>query len=79
MNRAGLEDVNIHTMRHTFASRMVQHGMTIHEVSSLLGHSDITTTMRYAHLDHAATSSKATDILNNMRTVPVSLPSCRPR
>lgn len=45
-----LEDVSLHTLRHTFASRLVQRGIPIQTVSKLLNHSTIQMTMRYAHL-----------------------------
>lgn len=49
--RAGLPDVHLHDLRRTFASRLVQEGMTIQAVSRLLRHSDISiTAARYAHL-----------------------------
>lgn len=48
--RAGLENVRIHDLRHTYASNAVSSGMPIQMVGRLLGHSQIQTTMRYAHL-----------------------------
>ncbi|MFN2343987.1 MAG: tyrosine-type recombinase/integrase, partial [Desulfonatronovibrio sp.] len=48
--KAGLEDVRLHTLRHSFASFLINGGRSIYEVGKLLGHSQISTTMRYAHL-----------------------------
>jgi integrase len=48
--RAGLENVRIHDLRHTYASNAVSSGMPIQMVGRLLGHTQIQTTMRYAHL-----------------------------
>jgi integrase len=47
---AKLKDVSLHTLRHTYASRLVMGGVPIYNVSKLLGHSKIQMTMRYAHL-----------------------------
>jgi integrase len=47
---AKLKGVSLHTMRHTYASRLVMRGVPIYNVSKLLGHSKIQMTMRYAHL-----------------------------
>jgi len=49
-NKAGLDDLRIHDLRHTFASQAVMNGTPLALVSKLLGHAKITTTMRYAHL-----------------------------
>ena len=48
--RAGLSDVRIHDLRHTYASNAVSSGMPIQMVGRLLGHTQLQTTMRYAHL-----------------------------
>jgi len=52
----GYEDVTIHTLRHTFASRLVQGGRPIYNVQELMGHNTQEMTKRYAHLapDHGA-------------------------
>ena len=47
---AGLEDVRMHDLRHSFASRALALGETLPVIGKLLGHSDIETTARYAHL-----------------------------
>jgi integrase len=48
--RLGIRNTNIHTFRHTFASYLIMSGVDLVTVKELLGHRDITTTMRYAHL-----------------------------
>ena len=47
---AGLEDVRLHTLRHTVASHAVMNGVPVPVVSRLLGHSNAQMTLRYAHL-----------------------------
>ena len=47
---AGIEDVRLHDLRHTHASHAVMNGIPVPVVSRLLGHSDVRTTLRYAHL-----------------------------
>ena len=42
--------MSLHTLRHTFISRLVQAGRPLPEVAALAGHRAITMTMRYAHL-----------------------------
>lgn len=48
--KAGLRLVGWHSLRHSFASHLVMRGVSIVTVQRLLGHVDIKTTMRYAHL-----------------------------
>lgn len=47
---AGIRRIGWHVLRHTFASHLVTIGINIKTIQELLGHSDIRTTMRYAHL-----------------------------
>lgn len=49
-HNAGLDDVRLHDLRHSFASFLVNNGRSLYEVQKLLGHSQIKTTQRYAHL-----------------------------
>jgi integrase len=48
--RAGMPEFRVHDLRHSFASFLVNAGRSLYEVQDLLGHSDIRTTSRYAHL-----------------------------
>jgi integrase len=48
--RAGLKDVRIHDLRHTFASAAVASGQGLPMIGKLLGHTQVQTTARYAHL-----------------------------
>lgn len=61
--RAGLPDVRMHDLRHSFASNLVNAGQSIYVVGKLLGHSQVKTTQRYAHLSdatlHAAVDAAA--------------------
>ncbi len=47
---AGIKDVRIHDLRHSFASLGVRSGMSLPLVGKLLGHKSVQTTARYAHL-----------------------------
>ncbi|WP_180980715.1 site-specific integrase [Sinorhizobium sp. M4_45] len=48
--KAGLEDIRLHDLRHNFASTAVSSGQSLYIVGKLLGHSQSQTTQRYAHL-----------------------------
>jgi integrase len=70
--KAGLDDVTWHTFRHTFASRLNHEGADLMTVKELLGHSDIKTTMRYAHSNREARRSAVVRLGANLVTPPVS-------
>jgi integrase len=46
----GLSDVRMHDLRHSFASLLINSGRTLYEVQHILGHTQVKTTQRYAHL-----------------------------
>ncbi|MBQ8744113.1 MAG: site-specific integrase, partial [Mailhella sp.] len=48
--KAGLEDVRMHDLRHSFASFLINSGCSLYEVQRILGHHDPKVTTRYAHL-----------------------------
>jgi site-specific recombinase XerD len=48
---AELEDLRIHDLRHTYASTLINSGVSLYEVQTLLGHSSLQMTQRYAHLE----------------------------
>ena len=50
---ANLPNVRVHDLRHSFASALVNSGISLYEVQELLGHSSIKTTQRYAHLNQS--------------------------
>ena len=65
--RAGIPDVRIHDLRHNFASLLINSGRSLYEVQKLLGHADISTTQRYAHLTQD-TLRDATEVVSS--TIP---------
>lgn len=48
--RADLRQIGWHVLRHTFGSRLAQEGASPKAIQELMGHSDLTTTLRYMHL-----------------------------
>ena len=54
---------SVHTLRHTFATRMADAGMEMQELAKILGHTDISMTYRYYHLTKKV-NDKMRDILN---------------
>ena len=57
--RAGLEDVRLHDLRHSFASRALALGESLPTIGKLLGHARIETTARYAHLARDSVDASA--------------------
>lgn len=67
-SRAGLPDCTAHTLRHTHATRLIQNGLNLYEVKEMLGHADIKTTMRYAHIEQRSVSIKAREVMDRLNS-----------
>jgi integrase len=64
--RAGLKDVRIHDLRHTFASTAVAAGQGLPMIGRLLGHTQVQTTARYAHLAAEPVRTAADAVASNL-------------
>ena len=67
--RAGLKDVRIHDLRHSFASGGLLVGEGLPMIGKLLGHTQIQTTARYAHLANDPVKSAANRIASRIAEV----------
>ena len=56
-DRAHVPGVHPHRFRHTLATNLIDRGMSIQEVSVILGHADIRTTMKYIHVNEKNTEN----------------------
>jgi site-specific recombinase XerD len=73
MQASGLNDpaissemgrATIHSLRHTFASLLLQRGASLADIQHALGHKNLTMTMRYAHLLQGESVAKLAGIMN---------------
>ena len=60
--RAGLDDVRLHDLRHSYASRALALGESLPVIAKLLGHAQVQTTARYTHLTRDAVKDAATRV-----------------
>ena len=61
--RARIEDVGLHDCRHSFASRALALGESLPAIAKLLGHSQVQTTARYAHLARDSVRASAARVV----------------
>ena len=64
--RAGLDDVRIHDLRHSYASRALALGESLPVIAKLLGHAQIQTTARYTHLTRDAVKDAAVRVARDI-------------
>ena len=67
--QAGIEDVRLHDLRHTFASHAVMQRVPLPIVSRLLGHTGTRMTLRYAHVGDRETEAAAERVGNAIASV----------
>ena len=61
-----LKDVRIHDLRHTFASTAIASGQGLPMIGKLLGHTQVQTTARYAHLAADPIKNAADQVASNI-------------
>ena len=60
-NKAGIKkEVGVHSLRHSFATHLLDNGTDLYTIKELLGHTNLQTTMRYMHL----TARRIDEIVN---------------
>jgi integrase/recombinase XerD len=60
------ENIHFHSLRHSYASMLARNGVSLYTISSLLGHTSITTTQIYSHLDNK-TLFRAVETINQSK------------
>mgnify|MGYP003668140390 CR=1 FL=1 len=70
--RAGFTGLRIHDLRHTYASNALASGLSIEMVGKLLGHTQLQTTMRYAHIADDPLRDAAAQVSNQLGSLMIA-------
>ena len=74
---AGLDDVRLHDLRHSYASLAAGRGVSLQMIGKLLGHKVVATTQRYAHLARDAAQSVNDELGAAMHAAIAKKPSAK--
>jgi len=69
LKEAGIEGLRIHDLRHSFSSILIQNGAYMYELKTILGHSSIKVTERYAHLTNSSLTKATAGVADYLTKV----------